>query len=156
MLGVMRRILLGLFIASLGSTLGACATTKSSAAVTVQGNDVDVTLLAGRWEGTYEGVESGRKGKIEFELSAGSRVAEGTVVMNAFEGPMNAKPLPIKLMEAQGNQVTGKLEPYTDPQCNCSVETEFVGTRKGRHIDGTFTTKVMDKTQHGKWAVDRK
>jgi hypothetical protein len=152
----MRRIFLAVLLASLGSTFTACATTSTGSAVTVQGSDVDVTLLAGRWEGTYEGIESGRKGKIEFELSSGSRVAEGTVVMNAFEGPMNAKPLPIKLMEAQGNQVSGKLEPYTDPQCNCTVETEFVGTRKGRHIDGTFTTKVMDKTQHGKWTVDRK
>lgn len=133
-----------------------CATTGPSKEVKVEGSDIDVTLLAGRWEGTYEGTESGRKGKIEFELRAGNRWAEGTVLMNALAAPQAAKPLPIKLVETSGARVSGKLEKYMDPQCNCEVETEFTGVRKGRHIEGSFVTTVQATQQHGTWAVDRR
>ena len=32
------------------------------------------------------------------------------------------------------------MDPYTDPACDCEVETTFVGRVAGDTIEGTFTT----------------
>lgn len=142
-------------IASL-SLLGACATTSS--AVPVAGSDIDVALLAGHWEGTYEGLDSGRKGTLTFDLAAGYRLAEGKVVMNALGDPAAAKPLTIKFVDVGSGQLSGKMEPYSDPRCNCTVDTEFVGAARGKTIEGTFTTRPggSDKIEKGRWSATRK
>ena len=132
-----------------------CATTNSST-VAVEGEDVDVIRMAGKWEGNYEGIESGRKGTLSLELAAGNRVAEGKVVMNAAD-PQAAKLLPIKFFKLSGKQITGKIEPYTDPSCNCLVDTEFRGQMRGDVISGTFTTQPQgsDKKMNGRWTATR-
>jgi hypothetical protein len=135
--------------------LAGCATSGSS--VPVEGNDIDVTTLAGQWNGTYEGLESGRKGTVSLDLATGNRVAEGKVVMSAGN-PAEAKPLGITFMKMGGRQLNGKIEPYTDPRCSCTVETEFVGTLKGQTISGTFTTKAQNGAfpeSHGRWTASR-
>ena len=124
----------------------------------VKGSDWDAAVISGRWEGTYEGIDSGRKGVIHFELTAGDRVAEGVVIMNADIPDKRAK-LRIKFIAAGKDGVTGTLAPYTDPSCNCVVVTEFAGTLTGKVLAGTFTTKpkdAPDKVQRGKWSVERK
>ena len=131
-------------------SLSACG--GSSSQVPVKGTDSQVVSLAGTWEGEYKGDESGRSGPISFTLTVGRHTAEGTVVMN------NQTPLQIKFVELEGGGgVNGKIEPYTDPSCNCMVETEFSGQRVSERIDGTFTTKVVQTgaTQHGTWGVAR-
>jgi hypothetical protein len=124
--------------------------------VAVEGEDIDVSLMAGRWEGTYEGIESGRRGTISLDLAAGNRVAEGKVVMNA--GAPQEKLLPIKFFKVGGKEVNGKIEPYTDPGCNCTVNTEFVGKVRGNLISGTFTTQPEGGSakQNGRWSAERK
>jgi hypothetical protein len=136
-----------------------CAT-SAGAGVAVKGQDIDVALMAGQWEGTYEGVESGRKGTISFDLATGFRLAEGRVMMNALGDPTRAeaKPLSIRFVEVGGGQVSGKIEPYAEPLCSCTVETEFVGKVEQDRLEGTFNTrpvggKVM---QTGKWEATRK
>ena len=57
-----------------------------------------------------------------------------------------------------GGQVSGKIEPYAEPLCSCTVETEFVGKFAQDKLEGTFTTrpvggKVM---QTGTWQAVRK
>jgi hypothetical protein len=130
----------------------------SSTTVPVKGSDVQVLLLAGKWVGTYEGVESGRKGVIVFDLSQGSTYAEGKVVMNA-DDPAKATTLPIKLVEtAEKGTIKGAIGPYEDPGLKVQVETEFIGTRKGDVIQGTFITHPVgakDKAQNGKWKVTK-
>ena len=132
-----------------------CAATGP--AVAVQGSDADVSVLAGKWEGSYEGQESGRQGTIAFDLFAGYRIAEGKVMMNAGGDPSQAKPLQIQFVQVGGKQLSGKIEPYTDPQCSCSVLTEFVGEMHGNIIGGTFTTHPAGstKSQSGHWTASR-
>lgn len=136
--------------------LGACR--PGPEPTMVKGTDLDAAVIAGRWEGTYEGIDSGRKGVIHFELTAGDRVAEGEVIMNADIPDKRAK-LRIKFVAAGKDGVTGKLAPYTDPNCNCVVITEFVGKLSGKTLAGTYTTTpkdAPDKVQKGKWSVERK
>ena len=150
------RIQTGLLSAVLSLLLAACGT--SSSTVAVQGSDVDLTLLAGKWEGTYEGAQSGRKGTVSFDLYTGYRVAEGKVMMNALADPANARELSIKFMQIGGRKLTGNIDPYTDPQCNCTVETEFIGTLKGDQISGVFHTGPAGapKSAGGTWTATRK
>jgi len=54
-------------------------------------------------------------------------------------------------------RVIGHLAPYRDPVCGCRVRTEFVGTRNGDLIEGTFRSEHLDAgTVHtGRWRVRR-
>src|SRR5678815_795552 len=130
----------------------------SNASVAVEGNDLDVSLLAGKWEGTYEGVQSGRKGVVGLDLSAGNRVAEGKVLMNSLNDPNNARELTITFMKVGGRKLVGSITPYTDPQCNCTVETEFTGTLTGDTISGSFASAPQGKPKQnaGTWTATRK
>ena len=115
-------------------------------------------MLAGKWEGTYEGNESGRQGTVSFDLFAGYRVAEGKVMMNAGADPSTARALSIQFVQVGGKQLSGKLEQYTDPACSCAVQTEFVGEVHGNTIGGTFSTHPVGstKSQSGRWSATRK
>lgn len=130
--------------------LAACGGTTSS--VAVKGGDVELAALAGDWTGNYKGTESGREGPVNFSLQVGSHTADGTVLMGG------TSPLKIQFIALAHGQITGKIDPYTDPSCQCQVQTEFTGTRDHNAIDGTFTTKVVGKDieQHGVWNVTRK
>jgi hypothetical protein len=143
------------FLFGLVMLAGACGPVAPP--VNVQGADLDISIMAGHWEGTYEGIDSGRKGTIQFDLTVGSRMAEGKVVMNAAD-PAKATTLRIKFVAFGKREVSGKIEPYLDPSCKCMVDTEFVGTPAGKTISGTFTTKPQGGTQvaKGKWEVKRK
>ena len=139
-----------------GLLFSACATTGSS--VAVEGNDLDVSLLAGTWEGTYEGTQSGRKGVVKLDLAAGNRVAEGKVMMNSLADPANVRELSIKFMQVGGRKLSGTITPYSDPQCNCTVETEFTGTMHGDTISGTFQSGPVGSAKQpaGTWTASRK
>jgi hypothetical protein len=136
--------------------LAGCATTQPM--VDVSGKDVDVSALAGRWEGTYTGRDSGRVGTVTFDLVAGYKSAEGKIMMGAVNDPAHARELAIKFVAVEGHQVSGGIGPYADPTCSCSVETRFVGAITGNRIDGTFSTKPVgsDKSAEGTWTVTRK
>jgi hypothetical protein len=134
-----------------------------STSVPVKGADVSVVLLAGKWVGTYEGTDSGRKGIVQFDLSAGQTYAEGKVIMNA-DVPGGATTLPIKFVEAvEKGKVKGVLGPYEEPQLlepqlKVQVTSEFIGTRQGDVISGTFTTRVVGsegKAHTGVWRVTK-
>jgi hypothetical protein len=142
--------------ALLSLMLAACATSNSN--VAVEGNDLDVSLLAGKWEGTYEGAASGRKGVVSLDLAGGNRVAEGKVLMNSLNDPTNARELSITFMKVGGRKLVGSITPYTDPQCSCTVETEFTGTLTGDTISGTFASAPQGKPkqQAGTWSATRK
>jgi hypothetical protein len=147
-----RRMLLAVALIAVG-----CGP-ASSTSVPVKGTDVSVLLLAGKWVGTYEGLDSGRKGVIEFDLTQGSTFAEGKVVMNA-DDPAKATTLPIKFVEAaEKGMVKGIIGPYLEPQMKVQVETEFIGARRGDVVVGTFTTRPIgsaEKGQSGKWRVTK-
>jgi hypothetical protein len=154
----------------------ACATKPTP--VTLSGEAGDRASLAGRWTGEYSSPSTGRSGSIVFNLSPSGDAASGDVVMvprgldrpltpytagNAaavagVQAPPSSQVLTIKLVRVSGDTVSGVLDAYRDPQCDCPVVTTFTGNLTGDTIDGTFTTRGAQTAapQSGTWRVTRK
>jgi hypothetical protein len=144
----------------------ACSSTPKNPApeVPVGGGKSDVKGMTGRWEGTYSSQSTGRSGSIVFELKSGAETAKGDVLMvpkggnvPASSDPLHGMPqvLNISFVNAEGAVVKGTMDPYTDPDCNCQVETTFVGVQKGDTIEGTFTTTGAATVATGRWSIHR-
>jgi len=152
----------------------ACASKPTP--VTVTGDAGDRASLAGKWSGEYTSPATGRSGSIVFNLSPSGDAANGDVVMiprgygkalvpygnatTAAGGTVSAAPisqvLTIKLVRVSGNMVSGVLDAYRDPECDCPVVTTFTGTLNGDTIEGTFSTSGSSNTpQTGTWRVKR-
>jgi hypothetical protein len=146
-----------------------CASTP--AAVPVAGAPADLSALAGDWEGEYASQATGRLGSIVFKLVTGEDHAHGDVLMiprgssdpyrprSGGEGPAPAgasQLLTIRFVKAEGGNVTGTLDPYWDPDCDCEVTTTFVGQRKGNTIEGTFASERNAGRVFGTWKATRK
>ncbi len=138
------------FVVASVFAVAACGGANSQ--IELKGGDPDLAQLTGTWEGDYQGQESGRNGTVKLTLELGRHTADGQLLM----GGSNL-PLAISFVAVEKGQVSGKIQPYTDPSCSCQVETEFLGTLVGNQIDGTFTTKVLANgaEQHGTWKVAR-
>ena len=143
------------------------------APVTVTGDPANVGALVGRWEGEYSSQSSGRSGSIVFTLAHVGDAARGDVVMidaasgralEPFErAGMNVQPgvrsqvLTIRVVRVGDGTVSGVLDPYRDPVCNCPVQTTFTGRLDGNTIAGRFTTTGSPAVvQSGTWQVKRK
>jgi len=152
----------------------ACASKPTPVVVT--GDAGDRASLAGKWSGEYTSSATGRSGSIVFNLSPSGDAANGDVVMiprgygkalvpygnatTAAGGTVSAAPisqvLTIKLVRVSGNMVSGVLDAYRDPECDCPVVTTFTGTLNGDTIEGTFSTSGSSNTpQTGTWRVKR-
>ena len=147
-------------------TLGACASARQ-ARVPVIGTAEDVSPLVGEWWGEYSGV---RSGSIQFTLKAAGDSATGDVVMvpagaQRALSPAHAEgigaaadvsqlpqPLTISFVRVNGSTVSGRLAPYEDPYCRCTITTTFEGTLYGDRIEGSYRTS---SGQQGKWKVVR-
>ena len=144
--------------------------------VTISGDPSDRASLAGKWSGEYQSPSTGRTGSIVFNLSASGDAANGDVVMiprgygkallpfnqataagGAMQNTNNSQVLTIKLVRVSGDTVSGVLDAYRDPQCDCPVETTFTGRLGGDTIEGTFTTRgtQANAPQTGTWRVKR-
>jgi hypothetical protein len=167
-----------LFLAASAGIFLACA--SKPAPITVTGDSGDRASLAGKWAGEYTSPATGRSGSIVFNLSHSGEVATGDVVMvprdygkalmpysatttaaataspqtQAVPGP---QVLTIKLVRVSGDTVSGVLDAYRDPRCDCPVVTTFTGTVSGDAIDGTFSTRGSETAapQTGTWRVKR-
>ena len=152
----------------------ACATRPTP--VTVAGDSGDRASLAGRWTGEYNSPVTGRSGSIVFNLSPAGDTASGDVVMiprnygkalirydgNAVtptntQNTYTSQVLTIKLVRVSGDTVSGVLDAYRDPLCDCPVVTTFTGRLSGDTIDGTFSTggSQSNVPQTGTWRVKR-
>lgn len=140
----------------------------------VHGSASAISRLAGEWSGDYSSTESGRSGAIQFRLRAGADTAEGDVIMTPRQDPnasdVMARSLPtlpytavspaitIRFVAVGGDQVSGELDPYRDPECGCALKTTFSGQVRGNVIEGTFQSQG-DGFHHlpanGKWRVTR-
>jgi hypothetical protein len=145
---MLKRILLVTLLAA-GAAF-ACGGSQKD--VEVKGKETETAKLAGEWEGTYEGKESGRSGTVKFSIQLGMHTAEGEVFMGG------ETPLKVQFIEVEGGQIQGTIAPYTDPNCNCQVETSFLGIIDGDVIKGEFSTKIgaTGQIQTGSWQVTRK
>jgi hypothetical protein len=142
-------------------------------AVSLQGDDTDISVIAGRWSGEYAGVQSGRSGSILFTVQAGKDTAYGDVMMtpqlnqalraadhgSAAHGQHVSSPdlLRVTFIRVRGGSVEGSLEPYIAPDCSCVVTTVFRGRLAGNEIKGNFETRgASGMLQTGTWSVTRK
>jgi hypothetical protein len=65
----------------------------------------------------------------------------------------------IRFVNVDGNRVSGAIEPYPSPDCECTLHTTFAGLRRGDRIEGTFLTRHEDcgmRTDSGTWWAVRK
>ncbi len=132
----------------------------------------DSRLLAGEWKGSYSS-ESGRNGSIVFHLEAGADSARGDVVMiparseyarvpTMPEAPRSPRPtnrvLTISFVQCAEGQVSGRLDPYEDPETGERIFTTFDGYLRGNVLKGTFVTLYPESGHRvlGKWEVRRK
>jgi hypothetical protein len=146
----------------------AAACVGPSLPVPVRGS---VEPLVGHWVGEYSSSETGRSGSIVFTLEAGRDTASGDVLMvpanvemssptAKIDDPGYRRPQVIKIsfVRCEGNEVTGWLEPYPDPDTGEKLSTTFDGTIKGDRLQGQFVSysEVTGQRRVGKWVVDRK
>lgn len=164
-------MLKGIAVAALAA-LAACA--GPSTPVPVVGAPTDVAQLGGEWEGEYSSVETGRSGSIFFHIVPGTDSSHGDVLMDpavlgmrrptgdpAAPGQPNIRPgqaIGITFVRVAGGRVSGRLDPYTDPDCNCPLYTTFEGAVTGDTLQGTYASRHQtgDPLQHGRWRVVRK
>lgn len=149
-----------------------CAGT--SAPVTVVGTQADLASLDGSWSGEYWGSGSGRSGSIVFEVKADSHAASGDVVMipKGSNRPLHrahdesvaeasipsSQVLTIRFVRIAEGQVSGELDPYHAPDCDCALLTRFLGTVRGDTIAGSYETsgeRSRDRAT-GEWRVIRR
>ena len=153
----------------------ACASKPTP--IDISGDSGARASLAGKWAGEYNSPATGRSGSIVFNLSPSGDSASGDVVMvpRGYGRPLlpygnaantaigvtqtgaNSQVLTIKLVRVAGDTVSGVLDAYRDPQCDCPVQTTFTGRINGDTIDGTFTTRGAQSNagQTGTWRVKR-
>jgi hypothetical protein len=127
--------------------------------------------LVGRWVGEYSSTETGRSGSITFTLEAGRDTAAGDVLMvpaNIEIPPANVRTddpnyrsprvIRISFVRCEGNEVTGWLEPYPDPDTGEKTATTFEGLIKGDKLEGKFTSylELSGRRRSGNWTVTRR
>jgi hypothetical protein len=164
-----------LLLAASAALVMACASKQTP--ITVTGDPGGRASLAGKWVGEYTSPATGRSGSIVFNLSPSGDAASGDVVMvpreygralMPFNSPTSggvpiqnpgpaSQVLTIKLVRVAGDTVSGVLDAYRDPTCDCAVVTAFTGNVNGDTIDGTFTTRgsPTNTPQTGTWRVKR-
>ena len=168
------RTLAVLLASTLALAVSACSSSSSSSqsvqdpAPPVPVGGADTSALVGKWVGDYSSTETGRSGSIVIEFKSGGKAARGDVLMQpkgysatAPEGsdPLKSMPqiLQISFVNVEGGAVKGTMDPYTDPSCNCQVDTTFVGRVVGDTIEGTFSTTPSGQNAPtaGRWKVTR-
>lgn len=160
-------------LAALPAVVLAFGCTTASPPVPIEGTAVQISALAGHWEGVYESEATGRTGSIVFDLTAGEDHAHGDVVMIPRGSSTGYRPAPrpsgegagstptaelltIRFVRAEGETVNGTLDPYWDPDCDCEVTTTFVGAVSGDRIAGTFTSMRTAGRVSGTWKATRR
>ena len=131
-------------------------------------------LMRGRaLSGEYRSAETGRTGIITFRLAAGADTAFGDVLMfpgvgkqsdgteptiSPLAGAKKPKWLSIKFVRVEGGEISGTLETYRDPACECDVRTTFKGPIVDDRVAGAFLTRHLaeNKEQSGVWNTVRK
>ena len=161
-------------IIAAGFLISAVGCTSRTPEIGVTSSDFDLNPLVGEWRGNYSSAQTGRTGTIAFTLRAGEGSASGNVVMipraDSLLTPAEREAvsnvssagrtvLKIHFLRKEGGNLSGTLDPYQDPDCDCPVMTTFQGTFKdARTIEGTFTTVPSTPGRNvtgGKWQVTR-
>lgn len=141
--------------------------------IVLDGPPADVERLVGVWEGRYTGARHQRSGTITFTLIAGEDHAHGDVLMipEGSERAYSRYPergrepleqisqlLTIRFVRTSGAAVSGMLEPYWDPDADCTAYTAFRGYVGKDVMQGTFTSRCANGLDPamGRWKVVRR
>jgi hypothetical protein len=155
------------------ASVAACA--GNPPPVPVFASRADWEILGGHWSGSYTTNPAGRRGLIEFTLSAGEEQASGDVLMIAEGARVPYRPYPpgdlrtghvdapytqlltIRFVRADRGQISGTIASYWDPDRTCQATAVFYGTAQARVIEGTFTSICEDgiRELRGEWRVTR-
>ncbi|NUP57198.1 MAG: hypothetical protein HOQ17_05920 [Gemmatimonadaceae bacterium] len=162
----MRRILGALSLAA----VAACRYQPTP--VPLQGEAQSIAALRGKWSGEYWGTTSERRGSLSFTISATADSAFGDVIMLTPQGQQlrpvdagdrhrlhtaSAQALRIDFVRIGAGMVSGTLEPYIAPDCECQVSTTFTGNVLGDTIRGTFiTNRRQGGNRDGMWMMTRR
>ena len=161
---------IALTLAAFATTTIACA--RRTPGILLASSDFDLNPLVGQWRGNFSSTQTGRTGTIAFNLNAGESAASGNVVMFAKPDSLltseerelaanvpDRTVLKIHFVRKEGGTVSGRLDPYRDPDCDCTVTTLFQGSFKDAStIEGTYTTvrsQPGSDVVSGKWKVTR-
>ena len=162
----------GIAITLIALALSATACARKTPGIELASSDFDLDPLVGQWRGSYSSAQTGRTGTIAFTLRAGESAASGSVVMlpkpDSLLTPeerelMTNVPertvLKIHFVRKEGGNVSGTLDPYREPTCECTVNTTFQGTfTTATTIEGNYTTVPASPggaVSGGKWRVTR-
>jgi hypothetical protein len=134
----------------------------------LQADEASLKMLDGRWEGEYYNTTAKRGGTIVLEFSGKRATGNGDVLLipkGATEALQPSRPpteeetlkqMPritsIQFVKAEGGNLSGKMDPFMDPDCNCEVMATFYGTVVGDAIEGTFRTSAPGE---GTWKAKR-
>lgn len=143
-------------------------------AIALRADPISLEILEGTWSGEYSSAETGRRGKIRFELEAAEGgVAHGDVLsfgdVERLEDPSLSDPpgargdltrrlrISFVSVEPEREAVSGTLEPYRDPECECLLSTTFYGEVREGAIEGTYVSRgpAGHPTTRGRWRVER-
>lgn len=142
--------------------------------VSVKGEEADLALFAGEWTGEYYSKDLSRGGSIEFTLTSGEKTAFGEVVMIPRGSQTPFQPaartgepktptqslevLKINFVQISGGRVSGKIDPYWDPDNKVTLLTFFDGVLMDDTIKGTFRSRSAESGYSftGEWEVRRK
>lgn len=142
--------------------------------VPITGTRGAIQSLAGEWDGSYEADDGSRTGSIDFHLRAGSDTAFGDVVMipRGWQRPVTPEDRPaaqtrevipprtltIRFVHVGGDQISGELDRYRDPDCGCLLRTVFEGRLSGNTLSGRYLSYHQEggPPVSGKWRAERK
>jgi hypothetical protein len=74
-------------------------------------------------------------------------------------GRPETRGLTIRFVRIAGDSVSGSLDPYAAPDCDCVLSTTFTGRVRANRIDGTFITlggAPRGTPLRGRWRVTRR
>lgn len=160
-----------LMICAAAAAMPGCA--PRSLPVPVLGSVEELAAVCGEWHGEYRDDASSRAGSIRFSLEAGTDTAFGDVVMHPAgrdqpftpeadryrdaERRESSRRLIISFVQIAEGRVQGELEPYFDPECDCTVVTVFVGALSGDMLEGTYESSIGGRgiRRTGTWRAVR-
>jgi hypothetical protein len=135
----------------------------------------DWKALAGEWRGEYWMSAYDRHGLITFRLAAAPDSASGEVLMisDRFAWPYQRDPvdptkpgpydrtqlLTILFVRAENGDITGRIDPFWDPDRRCNAAASFRGSVDGNAIHGTVSSTCIGDVRGsitGRWRAERK
>ena len=157
------------------ASIGSWSCTLAMRPVKLDARPAEWEALAGEWRGEYWMAGYDRHGTIALKLVAAAEQATGDVLMisDRFGWPYMWMPpkaglpsypmepttqlLTIRFVRADRGRISGRMDPYWDPDRRCRASASFLGSVDGNVIKGSLVSVCDDvRTLQGRWRVERK